>query len=315
MRRFIPIVSVVSLLVAACAGGADDDVATSSTTVLPTTSGAPAPDDSAPPPAGPATTAGRAGSDTAAPTTARAERPPATTAPDQADPAPGAGDVQPTPADDGRLGPPGAYARTLLRPRPATRLVVERFHQRDAQPAARTVSLADSTLRRVTGGKDVEVRASTLLEGGGQEWSADQIRALADASGRVAAEGSTAVLRLLFLRGSFRGDDSALGVAVRGDVVAIFSDAIDSARTPVSSSDAIEEAVVIHELGHLLGLVDLARDTGRDDPEHPGHSTNSKSVMYWAVESSLIGQVLTGPPPREFDAADLADLEALRNGA
>jgi hypothetical protein len=37
--------------------------------------------------------------------------------------------------------------------------------------------------------------------------------------------------------------------------------------------------------------------------------------MYWAVESSLVGQVLNGPPPREFDAADLADLDALRNGA
>jgi hypothetical protein len=37
--------------------------------------------------------------------------------------------------------------------------------------------------------------------------------------------------------------------------------------------------------------------------------------MYWAVESSLVTQVLAGGPPRDFDAEDLADLAALRNGA
>ena len=314
VQRLLPFVLVASLTVAACAGErtateqAGPDTSTSSTaagaaeTVAGETS----------------TTAG------AAPTTSVGRRPPTGTAPagratttmppDPTEPAPGSATAEPTPADDGRLGPPGAYARTMLRPRPATTLVVERFHQRGAEPADRTISFADATLRRVAK-KDVEVRASTLLDGSGQDWTADQLRALADTSSRVTAGGSTAVLKLLFVGGSFQGDRSVLGVAVRGDVVAVFSDAIDGARTPVLSSDTIEEAVVIHELGHVLGLVDLARDTGRADPDHPGHSRNNRSVMYWAVESSLIGQVLTGPPPREFDAADLADLEALRTGA
>jgi hypothetical protein len=153
------------------------------------------------------------------------------------------------------------------------------------------------------------------LPGGGRSWTADELRRQADEAGRVSAGGDTAVLRLLFVHGTFEGQGSVLGVAVRGDVIAIFSDAIDGARTPVLTGDTIEEAVLVHELGHVLGLVDLARDTGRADPEHPGHSRSSRSVMYWAVESSLIGQVLTGPPPREFDAQDRADLEALRQGA
>ena len=37
--------------------------------------------------------------------------------------------------------------------------------------------------------------------------------------------------------------------------------------------------------------------------------------MYWAVESDLISQVLTGQLPVEFDAADLADLARIHNGA
>ena len=68
----------------------------------------------------------------------------------------------------------------------------------------------------------------------------------------------------------------------------------------------------MHEVGHLLGLVDLVLDTGRADPEHPGHSSNRSSVMYWAVESTLITDVLAGGPPRDFDADDLRDLAAIR---
>jgi hypothetical protein len=104
-----------------------------------------------------------------------------------------------------------------------------------------------------------------------------------------------------------------LGVALRGDTAAIFPDQVDSASTPLVGSGGIEVAVVTHEVGHLLGLVDLFLSTGRQDPDHPGHSTNSKSVMFWAVESSLVADLLQGGPPKDFDSADLADLQTIRN--
>jgi hypothetical protein len=63
-----------------------------------------------------------------------------------------------------------------------------------------------------------------------------------------------------------------------------------------------------------MGLVDLFIDRGRDDPEHPGHSTNRSSVMYWAIESGLVTEVLSGPPPERFDDDDRADLAAIRSG-
>ena len=76
----------------------------------------------------------------------------------------------------------------------------------------------------------------------------------------------------------------------------------------------MERAVVTHEMGHLLGLVDLVLDDKRGDPAHPGHSTNRGSVMFWAVETSLVGQVLGGPPPVDFDSDDVADLRKIRTG-
>lgn len=318
MRRFVPFLLVGLLVLAAC--GPEDGDPRDSAAPAPSTTGAALGDtddgadapatttaaDDPVPPSGPPTSRASGGGGAGASTTTQPADPTA--------PPPGSGDVEPTPADDGRLGPPGAYARTLLRPQPATTIVIERFHQRDAAPSGAALAYAEDTLRSVSA-KPVDVRSSIELAGDARSWTADELRRTADAAGRITAGGSTAVLRLLFVHGTFEGQDSVLGVAVRGDVIAIFSDAIDSARTPVLAGDTIEEAVLVHELGHVLGLVDLARDTGRADPEHPGHSRSSRSVMYWAVESSLIGQVLSGPPPREFDAQDRADLDALRQGA
>lgn len=201
-----------------------------------------------------------------------------------------------------------------MRPQPATTVVFERFEQSGAEPRPASLDHARSVLRSVTA-KSVSDPSPIAVPGGPREWTAESIRDTADRLTRAGQGGGRAVLHALFLRGNLEGNDEVLGVAVRGDVLAIFGDSVAAAGTPLVSGGALEDAVLIHELGHLLGLVDLARDTGRADPEHPGHSPNRESVMYWAVESSLVTQVLAGGPPRDFDRQDLADLAALRNGA
>src|SRR2546429_96958 len=76
-----------------------------------------------------------------------------------------------------------------------------------------------------------------------------------------APPADTAVLRLVFLRGQFNdggaNDDQIIGLSVAGDVAAIFSDKVDGAATGFASPAHIENSVTTHEVGHLLGLVDL----------------------------------------------------------
>lgn len=203
------------------------------------------------------------------------------------------------------VGDVGSYGTWYLRADTAATIRLEVRSQSGAEPRASSVDRIRTQLARFSG-KSVEVSGGSV-PGGARSWSPGDLRAEAD---RASASQSAdrAVLTVLFLRGGLAGSETSLGVAVRSDVAAIFSDRVDEAAGLLGDGERIENAVVTHELGHLLGLVDLLLDTGRQDPEHPGHSPNRRSVMYYAVESTLVGDLLEGGPPTEFDDADRADL-------
>jgi hypothetical protein len=210
-------------------------------------------------------------------------------------------------------GPPGSAAPLFLRPSPASSLVVEISANDGVAPAPATLDHVSSVLRDVTG-KQVAVTAGRHVPVR-DRWTADDLRHAADAAATTGQGGGRAVLRILFVHGRWAEGDSVLGISVRGDVAAIFVDRVADAGDPLVGPTTIEVAATTHEVGHLLGLVDLYLNKNRDDPQHPGHSTDKSSVMYWAVESTVVTDLLTGGPPRDFDAADRADLAEIRGGA
>ena len=209
-------------------------------------------------------------------------------------------------------GPPGSFAPAVLRPQASARVVLELHSAPGVEPSAPTVEHLRATLA-ATIGKPIEVTTGAAASGA-TTWSDRSIREAADTGAATAQGDGTAVLRLLFLHGTFEGDGGILGVAVRGDVAAVMVDRASSAAGLLGDPQSIVTSVATHEVGHLLGLVDLVLSTGRADPDHPGHSANPASVMYWAVESDLISSVLGARPPRDFDADDLADLRAIASG-
>jgi len=225
-------------------------------------------------------------------------------------PATGPAESVPGPQLDGS-GAPGSYAADLLVPARSSAIDIAVGTQPSAEPRQGSIDHVVSVVRDVSG-KAVDTTAGPAVGGSAQAWSADDLRALVPPS--TAPIGGRARITLLFVHGTLGGDKGVLGVAIRGDLGVIFTDRVNASATPLVGSAGIESAVVTHEVGHLLGLVDLYLHTGRQDPDHPGHSTDTHSVMYWAVESDLVGDLLEGGPPREFDDADRADLARIRDG-
>ena len=148
-------------------------------------------------------------------------------------------------------------------------------------------------------------------------WSSDDVRDARWKHGGDAMGSDTLHWYFLFPKGTYN-DDSVLGVAVDASTVAVFKDSVEDAEGFLGrpSSEEVERAVTIHEAGHLLGLVNLVYQSPIDheDPDHPGHSSNDDSVMYWAIESNTVGNFISGNIPDEFDADDKSDLEQMASG-
>lgn len=221
----------------------------------------------------------------------------------------GNGDASSQTIDD--TGGLGSAASDILRPEPFTQITLEIAHTPGDRPAETATSHAVSSLEEVTG-KQVTLDIYEIASGDGS-YSADEIRSLS-AARRTSSKTPTASIWIAYLDGESSDNPSALGIAVAATVAAVFPEKIGGLVDLVHPG-SIERAVLLHEIGHLLALVNIGYQSERnhEDPDHANHSSNRGSVMYWAVEDISVTDVFQGGPPEGFDADDLADLELLRN--
>lgn len=147
---------------------------------------------------------------------------------------------------------------------------------------------------------------------GRSSWSISDLKAAEDDHRDRHPGGNTMVLYVLYVDGESSDEGNAIGVKYDHTSIAIFKEKIRSGSFVGLSSAGAERAVLIHEFGHAIGLVDcgIPMVEDHDDPEHgPCHSNNEGSVMYYAVETSEIG-LISGGPSTQFDENDIQDIRA-----
>lgn len=218
-------------------------------------------------------------------------------------------------------------------------LVVEIDHAPNQAPSAEAKQGFREELERITE-KRVELRVNQQLPSKGQNYvySVSELRELTEQFQDEEDRTDVVVMHALFVDGRVENNRVA-GLAFKGDAFAI---AMGTMKENTCSNGAIVctsgqprlkcalEAVMIHEAGHLLGLVgitlpmvndhDMDQDPNPDTSQNEGegHSNNEDSVMWWQVElGTQLGNLFGGDCsdiPNTFDTEDMRDAKALRRG-
>ncbi len=126
-------------------------------------------------------------------------------------------------------------------------------------------------------------------------WTTDELLNLGKMNALTLIVGSQINVSVIFLNGTYQGNSSILGVHFTGNpFVFIFKDVVISAGGTSTDQRYVEQATVVHEIGHAVGLVNngLPMVSSHEDGAHAKHSIDNQCVMYWSVESST--SILSG---------------------
>lgn len=213
--------------------------------------------------------------------------------------------------------PVGSLNHQYLQANPFSKLIIEIDYVNSAPPDQNAVNTFVSTIKQyVNKPNGVSQAGSNSFTSQKETYTSQDLLDLAQKHRSNYSGGNTVTLYVLFVNGSFAQNSNALGVALNSSMFVIFKDKINQATTALVFASEIERAVLNHELGHLLGLVNInyKSSINHEDSNNPYHSNNKESVMFWAVEDISVANLLRGGPPYQFDSADKYDIEKIKQG-
>lgn len=228
----------------------------------------------------------------------------------------------------------GQFGDEYIRGDKYSKMLVEIDHVPGSGPHAEALDKLKSAIRNNLDKDSVEVVTDDSVQGKGQdhEYSLeDEIVPMEKEHRDHWSGGDTAVLHILYVDGGSQRDESdrkVLGTAYWGTSVVMYKGNIretSCTNCGIASTKPelryVERAVIVHELGHVLGLVDSGTPAQNEDRIYDGdrcecHSNRKESVMYYAVESSNINNIFSGGSdiPYQFDRYDKEDIRKVREG-
>lgn len=159
----------------------------------------------------------------------------------------------------------------------------------------------------------------------GSSFTREQILDIASRHRQTAPTATAASFYVVFVDGRFDDGsgvrDDVLGVSLGGTtVIAMFKPVIRTSEGPVlATSRFVEQSVLVHEMGHALGLVNngIPLTSGHHDADNGAHCTNQRCVMYFANEGAadlidFVADYLETGDPILFGDECLADVDALQ---
>jgi len=208
----------------------------------------------------------------------------------------------------------GASANDLLSAAKYTSIRLDIQYMPGYQPDGPSVSNLVAFLNLLcnkTGG--IIVTQTPIPSGGKTMYSDADVRAIETANRTVFTTGNTLGINFIYLDGTYT-TENVLGFAYYNTSMALFGRKLfaSSGGLGQPSRTKLESTIMEHEMGHLLGLVNLGSpmQTGHEDASHGKHCSNNTCLMYYQAQiTDIMGPLTTGAIP-VLDANCRADLRA-----
>jgi len=177
------------------------------------------------------------------------------------------------------------------------------------QSVSNLVSFLSSLLNK-PGGISVSTKQVTTM--GKTSVSVADITAFADANRSLYTDGQILALYIYFADAAYE-QQGVIGLAFRNTSLVVLEKTVqDNSRGLNQASRVkVESGVLMHEAGHLLGLVNngTAMVTAHEDAANRAHCNNRNCLMYYAVETSGLLNMFDNTVP-SLEANCQADLKA-----
>jgi hypothetical protein len=216
----------------------------------------------------------------------------------------------------------GNYAKGYLQGSKYTRLIIEVDYVEGNAPSSKAMETLKARINSYCDKQDVlilEKRITTSKS----SYSDEDIRNLEDEHRNYQKSGSDIVAYVLYLNGQYSENEDVLGIAYGASSVAIFKEKIDNLNIPFWATTLVdhgdyEKAVLVHEFGHLLAMVNIGYESDRNhEGNYKHHCKYEECVMYHAIETVSILTLLSQEnpePPSDFCIDCQYDLGKLKSG-
>ena len=186
------------------------------------------------------------------------------------------------------------------------KLVVEIQYVSGNAPTSATLDNLQTFLQqRLNKSSGISITQNAISSPGKSAYSVDDIQNIEKASRTQTTNNKTLTAYFLFVDGDYTsnsGNSKVLGFAYGSSSMTIFEKTIKDFSGGIGQPTVtvLESSVLLHEFGHILGLVNngTTMQAAHQDVPHGKHCDDQSCLMYYNVETSdVVGNIIGGNIP------------------